>query len=62
MTTTARRTAARVVGAVKVYGGGDTAVHALDSVDVDLAPGSPRPCNGCPRWTPPWGSAAGSPK
>lgn len=33
-TTTEVRAAARVVGAVKVYGGGDTAVHALDGVDL----------------------------
>ncbi|MGW2742174.1 ABC transporter ATP-binding protein [Streptomyces sp. NPDC001450] len=39
MTTTALGTAARVVGAVKVYGGGDTAVHALDGVDVDFPAG-----------------------
>ncbi|MEU9987529.1 ABC transporter ATP-binding protein [Streptomyces sp. NPDC048045] len=38
-TTTARRTAARVVGAVKVYGRGDTAVRALDGVDVDFPAG-----------------------
>ncbi|WP_330456166.1 ABC transporter ATP-binding protein [Streptomyces sp. NBC_00820] len=38
-TTTARRTAARVVGAVKLYGAGDTAVRALDGVDVDFPAG-----------------------
>jgi putative ABC transport system ATP-binding protein len=38
-TTTALRTAARVVGAVMVYGGGDTAVRALDGVDVDFPAG-----------------------
>ncbi|ANP53167.1 putative ABC transport system ATP-binding protein [Streptomyces griseochromogenes] len=39
MTTTAPRTAARVVGAVKVYGNGDTAVRALDGVDADFPAG-----------------------
>ncbi|MGW1006543.1 ABC transporter ATP-binding protein [Streptomyces sp. NPDC002520] len=39
ITTTTRRTAARVVDAVKVYGGGDTAVRALDGVDVDFPAG-----------------------
>ncbi|MEU9480317.1 ABC transporter ATP-binding protein [Streptomyces sp. NPDC048191] len=39
MTTTALRVAARVVGAVKVYGGGDTAVRALDGVDVSFPAG-----------------------
>ncbi|MEU6089870.1 ABC transporter ATP-binding protein [Streptomyces sp. NPDC047085] len=38
-TTTALRTAARVAGAVKVYGAGDTAVRALDGVDVDFPAG-----------------------
>ncbi|MFG3296170.1 ABC transporter ATP-binding protein [Streptomyces sp. NPDC048179] len=38
-TTTAVRAAARVVGAVKVYGGGDTAVRALDGVDVAFPEG-----------------------
>ncbi|WP_129311030.1 ABC transporter ATP-binding protein [Streptomyces sp. L2] len=38
-TATALRTAARVAGAVKVYGGGDTAVRALDGVDVDFPAG-----------------------
>ncbi|OLZ73344.1 peptide ABC transporter ATP-binding protein [Streptomyces sp. IMTB 2501] len=38
-TTTALRAAARVVDAVKVYGGGDTAVHALDGVDVSFPAG-----------------------
>ncbi|MFE2066310.1 ABC transporter ATP-binding protein [Streptomyces sp. NPDC059467] len=38
-TTTGVRAAARVVGAVKVYGGGDTAVHALDGVDVAFPEG-----------------------
>ncbi|KUN06063.1 peptide ABC transporter ATP-binding protein [Streptomyces yokosukanensis] len=38
-TTTAPRAAARVAGAVKVYGGGDTAVHALDGVDVAFPAG-----------------------
>ncbi|MGW4566030.1 ABC transporter ATP-binding protein [Streptomyces sp. NPDC004561] len=38
-TTTAVRAAARVVDAVKVYGGGDTAVHALDGVDVAFPAG-----------------------
>ncbi|WP_405875753.1 ABC transporter ATP-binding protein [Streptomyces sp. NBC_00005] len=35
-TTTALRTAARVVEAVKVYGRGDTEVRALDGVSVDF--------------------------
>ncbi|MGW7821488.1 ABC transporter ATP-binding protein [Streptomyces puniciscabiei] len=39
MTTTALRAAARVVDAVKVYGGGDTAVRALDGVDVSFPAG-----------------------
>ncbi|MEV6291327.1 ABC transporter ATP-binding protein [Streptomyces sp. NPDC051896] len=39
MTTTALRSAARVVDAVKVYGGGDTAVRALDGVDVSFPAG-----------------------
>ncbi|MDG9718375.1 ABC transporter ATP-binding protein [Streptomyces sp. DH24] len=38
-TTTTPRTAARVVDAVKVYGGGDTAVHALDGVTVSFPAG-----------------------
>ncbi|AXL87152.1 peptide ABC transporter ATP-binding protein [Streptomyces sp. CB09001] len=38
-TTTATRAAARVVDAVKVYGGGDTAVRALDGVSVDFPAG-----------------------
>ncbi|MFI1755237.1 ABC transporter ATP-binding protein [Streptomyces sp. NPDC020571] len=38
-TTTVTRAAARVVDAVKVYGGGDTAVHALDGVSVDFPAG-----------------------
>ncbi|MFE0513279.1 ABC transporter ATP-binding protein [Streptomyces sp. NPDC058964] len=38
-TMTSARTAARVVGAVKVYGRGDTAVRALDGVDVDFPGG-----------------------
>ncbi|MFF0669534.1 ABC transporter ATP-binding protein [Streptomyces tendae] len=38
-TTTVTRAAARVVGAVKVYGGGDTAVRALDGVSVDFPAG-----------------------
>ncbi|MEU8031332.1 ABC transporter ATP-binding protein [Streptomyces sp. NPDC049099] len=38
-TTTAVRAAARVVDAVKVYGGGDTAVRALDGVDVSFPAG-----------------------
>lgn len=33
------RAAARVVEAVKVYGGGDAAVHALDGVGVDFPAG-----------------------
>ncbi|MFI9757047.1 ABC transporter ATP-binding protein [Streptomyces sp. NPDC051963] len=37
--TTEVRTAARVVDAVKVYGGGDTAVRALDGVSVDFPAG-----------------------
>ncbi|MER6031634.1 ABC transporter ATP-binding protein [Streptomyces sp. NPDC001851] len=37
--TTAVRAAARVVDAVKVYGGGDTAVRALDGVDVSFPAG-----------------------
>ncbi|MEU7299610.1 ABC transporter ATP-binding protein [Streptomyces sp. NPDC007189] len=39
MTATALRAAARVVDAVKVYGGGDTAVRALDGVDVSFPAG-----------------------
>ncbi|MCW1092435.1 ABC transporter ATP-binding protein [Streptomyces sp. RS2] len=38
-TTTATRAAARVVDAVKVYGGGETAVRALDGVSVDFPAG-----------------------
>ncbi|MEV6113996.1 ABC transporter ATP-binding protein [Streptomyces sp. NPDC052109] len=38
-TTTAVRAAARVADAVKVYGGGDTAVRALDGVDVSFPAG-----------------------
>ncbi|MEU0847938.1 ABC transporter ATP-binding protein [Streptomyces flaveolus] len=38
-TTTLTRAAARVVDAVKVYGGGDTAVRALDGVSVDFPVG-----------------------
>ncbi|MCG8971952.1 ABC transporter ATP-binding protein [Streptomyces sp. CL12-4] len=38
-TTTLTRAAARVVDAVKVYGGGDTAVRALDGVSVDFPAG-----------------------
>ncbi|MFJ6072278.1 ABC transporter ATP-binding protein [Streptomyces sp. NPDC093065] len=38
-TTTDTRAAARVVDAVKVYGGGDTAVRALDGVSVDFPAG-----------------------
>ncbi|MEV0910435.1 ABC transporter ATP-binding protein [Streptomyces hokutonensis] len=38
-TATTTRTAARVVDAVKVYGVGDTAVHALDRVSVDFPAG-----------------------
>ncbi|MFJ3309918.1 ABC transporter ATP-binding protein [Streptomyces sp. NPDC086549] len=38
-TVTSARTAARVVGAVKVYGRGDTVVRALDGVDVDFPTG-----------------------
>ncbi|GGQ72891.1 ABC transporter ATP-binding protein [Streptomyces flaveolus] len=37
--TTLTRAAARVVDAVKVYGGGDTAVRALDGVSVDFPAG-----------------------
>ncbi|MCC5474381.1 ABC transporter ATP-binding protein [Streptomyces sp. NPDC059680] len=37
--TTALRAASRVVDAVKVYGGGDTAVRALDGVDVSFPAG-----------------------
>ncbi|MFJ8808218.1 ABC transporter ATP-binding protein [Streptomyces sp. NPDC102490] len=37
--TTGTRVAARVVDAVKVYGGGDTAVRALDGVGVDFPAG-----------------------
>ncbi|MCM1937420.1 ABC transporter ATP-binding protein [Streptomyces sp. G3] len=37
--TTVTRAAARVVDAVKVYGGGDTAVRALDGVSVDFPAG-----------------------
>ncbi|MFI2760733.1 ABC transporter ATP-binding protein [Streptomyces echinatus] len=37
--TTEVRAAARVVDAVKVYGGGDTAVRALDGVDVTFPAG-----------------------
>ncbi|MFJ8789796.1 ABC transporter ATP-binding protein [Streptomyces sp. NPDC102462] len=37
--TTTARTAARVAGGVKVYGRGDTAVRALDGVDVDFPAG-----------------------
>ncbi|MGW7525877.1 ABC transporter ATP-binding protein [Streptomyces sp. NPDC054783] len=37
--TTALGAAARVVDAVKVYGGGDTAVRALDGVDVSFPAG-----------------------
>ncbi|MFI1393773.1 ABC transporter ATP-binding protein [Streptomyces sp. NPDC020681] len=39
VTTTATRTAARVVDAVKVYGTGDTEVRALDGVSVDFPAG-----------------------
>ncbi|WP_330341535.1 ABC transporter ATP-binding protein [Streptomyces sp. NBC_00557] len=39
MTATALRAAARVVDAVKVYGRGDTAVRALDGVDVSFPAG-----------------------
>jgi putative ABC transport system ATP-binding protein len=39
VTATALRAAARVVDAVKVYGGGDTAVRALDGVDVSFPAG-----------------------
>ncbi|MFE4967306.1 ABC transporter ATP-binding protein [Streptomyces sp. NPDC056660] len=38
-TTTEVRAAARVVGAVKTYGAGDTAVRALDGVDVAFPAG-----------------------
>ncbi|MET8901716.1 ABC transporter ATP-binding protein [Streptomyces sp. NPDC048232] len=38
-TTTVTGAAARVVDAVKVYGGGDTAVRALDGVSVDFPAG-----------------------
>ncbi|WP_105972598.1 ABC transporter ATP-binding protein [Streptomyces geranii] len=38
-TTTRTAAAARVVDAVKVYGGGDTAVRALDGVSVDFPAG-----------------------
>ncbi|MEV8123538.1 ABC transporter ATP-binding protein [Streptomyces sp. NPDC085944] len=38
-TTTDTRAAARVVDAVKAYGGGDTAVHALDGVSDDFPAG-----------------------
>ncbi|MEV6765560.1 ABC transporter ATP-binding protein [Streptomyces sp. NPDC051105] len=38
-TTTEVRAAARVVGAVKTYGAGDTAVRALDGVDVAFPEG-----------------------
>ncbi|MGW1049145.1 ABC transporter ATP-binding protein [Streptomyces sp. NPDC002521] len=38
-TTTALRAAARVADAVKVYGGGDIAVRALDGVDVSFPAG-----------------------
>ncbi|MCF3136812.1 ABC transporter ATP-binding protein [Streptomyces olivochromogenes] len=38
-TATSVRTAARVENAVKVYGRGDTAVRALDGVDVDFPAG-----------------------
>ncbi|MDN0196391.1 ABC transporter ATP-binding protein [Streptomyces sp. S.PNR 29] len=38
-TTTTVRAAARVVDAVKVYGGGDTAVRALDGVSVEFPAG-----------------------
>ncbi|MFJ3211036.1 ABC transporter ATP-binding protein [Streptomyces flaveolus] len=38
-TTTLTRAAARVVDAAKVYGGGDTAVRALDGVSVDFPAG-----------------------
>jgi putative ABC transport system ATP-binding protein len=39
MTTTWTTVAARAVGATKIYGSGDTAVHALDGVDVDFEHG-----------------------
>ena len=35
--TTGTEIAARAVGASKIYGSGDTAVHALDSIDVEFA-------------------------
>ncbi len=35
--TTGTDTAARAVAASKIYGSGDTAVHALDSIDVEFA-------------------------
>ncbi len=35
--TTGTEVAARAIGASKVYGSGDTAVHALDSIDVEFA-------------------------
>ncbi|MGW0571665.1 ABC transporter ATP-binding protein [Streptomyces tauricus] len=38
-TTSGTRTAARVAGAVKVYGAGDTAVRALDGIDVTFPAG-----------------------
>jgi putative ABC transport system ATP-binding protein len=38
-TPTSTSAAARAVGVTKVYGTGDTAVHALDGVDVEFAPG-----------------------
>ncbi len=38
-TTTTHAVAARAVGATKTYGTGDTAVHALDGVDVDFEHG-----------------------
>ncbi|MCW8096690.1 ABC transporter ATP-binding protein [Streptomyces tauricus] len=38
-TTRGTRTAARVAGAVKVYGAGDTAVRALDGIDVTFPAG-----------------------
>ncbi len=34
-----RAPAARAVGATKIYGKGDAAVHALDGVDVEFAAG-----------------------
>jgi putative ABC transport system ATP-binding protein len=39
VTTTQTTVAARAVGATKIYGTGDTAVHALDGVDVDFEHG-----------------------